>query len=131
MPADDGSTNTVELEAHKMLNQLHFAPEGKAGSVTYLDDVIVRWIPVIPYETPARNVLFADDFERFEPGEQPLKKRPQIGKQWTLKKGNVKQAVVENQASYGEGVKSLRLQGDAELACSLAGNPSSVFQNRI
>jgi len=129
--AGDGSTNMVELEAHKMLNQLDFVPEGKAGSVTYLDDVVVRWVPDIPYEKPARNVLFADDFERFEPGAQPLKKRPQIGKQWTLRKGEVKQAVIENQASYGEGVKSLRLQGDAELACGLADNRSSVFQNRI
>jgi hypothetical protein len=129
--AGDGSTNLVELPAHKMFNHLDFNPEGKAGSVTYLDDVAVRWVPDIPYVKPARNVLFADDFERFEPGAEPLKKRPQIGKQWILKKGEVKQGVIENQASYGEGAKSLRLQGDAELACGLADNRSSVLQNRI
>jgi hypothetical protein len=115
--ADDGSATWVQLKSYKMLNQLDFAPEGERGAVTYLDDVIVRWIPIIPYEKPARKTLFAEDFERFDPGAQALTQKPQTGAQWNLKSGDAKQAVIENEASYGEGVKSLRIQGSTELQC--------------
>jgi hypothetical protein len=119
IPTDDGTVNNVKVKACKMLNQLDFVPEGKAGSITYLDDVVVRWMPTIPYDKPAKTVLFADDFERFATGAHALEQKPQVG-QWNLKAGNAAQAVVENQASYGDGVKSLRIQGNTELHCEPA-----------
>src|SRR6185312_4094160 len=115
--ADDGSGRTVEARSYKMLNQLDFAPQGRAGSITYLDDVIVRWRPTIPYDKPGKNVLFAEDFERFGAGDQMTQEKPLVGERWSVAAGNPTAAVIENAASYGDGVHSLRLQGRAQLEC--------------
>ncbi len=120
IPTDDGSGRTVTLKTCKMLNQLDFVPEGKIGAVTYLDDVIVQWRPLIPYEKPATHVLFADDFERFDPGLSPLWQKPQIGSRWVLKGGDATQAVIESNSSYGEGTKCLRIWGNMALLCQTA-----------
>jgi hypothetical protein len=58
VPADDGSGRTFELPSHKMLNQLDFAPQGKAGSVTYLDEAHVRWAAKLQWMNVAAGVLF-------------------------------------------------------------------------
>lgn len=115
--ADDGSGRTVEARSYKMLNQLDFAPQGKTGSITYLDDVAVRWRPTIPYDKPGKNVLFAEDFERFGAGDPMTREKPLVGERWSVAAGNPKEAVIENAASYGQGVHSLSLQGHAQLEC--------------
>ncbi len=118
--SDDGSERTIDLKSVKMLNQLTLMPQGKTGSVCYVDDISVRWTPKIVYDKPAGKVIFADDFERFGVGEHPLAEKPQVGGQWTLTAGKPEQGVVENQASYGDGFKSLRLHGTTDLVCQPA-----------
>jgi hypothetical protein len=119
--ADDGTGNQVELKPCKMLNQLDFVPEGRSGSITYVDDVSVRWKPSIPYEKPCAAPLFKEDFESFPAGERWLDRKPAIG-QWSLHTTNSSQVVAENGTSYGEGVMSLRMQGNTELRCNPAEN---------
>ena len=126
-----GISPLIDLRGRKMLNQVDFVPEGKAGSATYVDDVVVRWVPKIPYEKPARNVLFAEDFEHFDVGTDPLAQVPQTGAGWNVIEVGEKQPAIENRASYGEGVKSLRLQGKMRLATGASRPISEVMHNRL
>jgi hypothetical protein len=126
-----GISPLIDLRGRKMLNQVDFVPEGKPGSVTYVDDVEVRWRPRIPYEKPARKVLFAEDFERFVAGNHALARPPETGRGWKIVDGDPRQAAIENQASYGEGVKSLRVQGKMLFAAGTSRPIAEAMRERL
>jgi hypothetical protein len=131
VPADDGSERTVELKTVKMLNQLTIQPQGKAGSVSYIDDISVRWVPTIAYDKPGGRMLFADDFERFGVGQHALAEKPMVGAGWVWSAGKAEQGVVENQASYGDGYKSLRLQGTTDFICQVGAEQPAVSKKLV
>jgi len=126
-----GISPLIDLKGRKMLNQVDFVPEGNPGSVTYVDEVEVRWVPKIPYDKPARNVLFAEDFERFDVGAHALAQPPQTGARWSIIDGDLRQAAIENRASYGEGVKSLRMQGKMLFAAGTNRRISETMRERL
>jgi hypothetical protein len=105
----------IEVPAYRMFNQVLFAPSGSEGSVTYLDDVSVKWVPTMHYQPPGKRVYFADDFESFS-AHQGINNQPASGSgKWRVTSGKPDAYFIDNNTSFGEGINCLHARGGAEL----------------
>ncbi len=98
----------VEVPTYKMFRQVQFIPEGKTGSVSYLDDVAVNWTPTLYYTKPRPKAFFQDDFERHAVDAPINNARTSRGGMWlTTSDAGTSAFTVTNDTSFGEGVNSL------------------------
>ena len=102
----------VPVKAYRTFSQVLFEPEGADANVIYLDDVSVKWTPTLYYQQPGRQVCFADDFESHPVGGGINNEAAPKGGKWQAEPDDY---FVDNNTSYGEGVKSLHARRGAVL----------------
>jgi hypothetical protein len=99
----------IEVPTYKMFRQVQFIPEGKAGGVSYLDDVAVNWTPTLHYTRPRPKALFHDDFERHAVDGPVNNARTKRAGMWSsTSDAGTAAFTVTNDTSFGEGVNALR-----------------------
>ena len=83
------------------------------GSVVYLDDISVKWVPQLYYMPKRRYTFIDEDFENQMVGATLNGCTPQSGNVWnTLPGSSQNQFLVENRLSFGDGVKCMSVQGN-------------------
>lgn len=112
---EHGVNIPIEVPSYRFFNQLLFVPEGTAGSVTYLDDVLVTWTPVLGFTQPGKVTYLADDFESHPAGGGIHDAPANTGGKWRVHSGKDNGFVVENGTSYGPGVHCIRATGESNL----------------
>jgi hypothetical protein len=104
----NGVNVPIPVPVYRSFDTLTFNPEGKTGSVTYLDDISVKWIPELHFSEPGENVTFADDFEAhaIDTG---------VDGEWKVSPEKSDFCFITNDTSFGDGVKCLRAKGGADI----------------
>jgi len=102
----------IAVPVFKEFKSVLFVPEGPTGSVSFIDDVSVRWQPAAIFDPPGAHIEFTEDFEPYPHGtaiESSL-----VKPKW--RSSAASNGTVIPGTSFGEGVKSLRLGGGNTLA---------------
>ena len=93
--------------SQRYFNELIFRPQGPRGSILYLDDISVHWMPMLRFQKPLPNVMLSDDFESYADAALVTG----LGPQWSCNTTDPNGYFIENGTSFGPGVKSLRITG--------------------
>lgn len=115
-------------------NMTGFLPQGTSGSVCYLDDVCVQWIPTLYYKPRSRYVYLADDFESHVVDQSIHLQSPDTGSQWTVSPaGQQSLFFVENDLSYADGWKCLTVPqiSDGTILTSSDSNTLVIHANNV
>jgi hypothetical protein len=96
----------MEMPVFKEFKSVLFAPGGKPGSVTFVDDVTVHWVPATIFGEPGKNVEFGDDFE--SDAHMAAIDSPALKPKW--QQAAPATGMIIRDTSFGPGFKSLRLQ---------------------
>jgi hypothetical protein len=87
---------------------LNFSPGGSNGSNTYIDDVLVKWVPATFYTPKYVNVYLQDDFETHAFDATIHNTDPNVGYAWLVSPSDQNSLFfTENSLSYGNGTKCL------------------------
>jgi len=107
-------------------NMLRFLPQGDAGSICYLDDVGVNWVPELYYAPKGKNIYLADDFESHTEHQTVYHTQPDIGQIWSL-------YFVEHDLSFGDGWKCMAVPqlSDGTVISSNDGAKLTLLPNNI
>lgn len=97
--------NVKYKSQHNAFNMIEFSPQGGTGSLLFLDDVSLRWIPAVMLAAPGAGILAEDGFESRRPDESPDPER------WTVRDGRETDIRIDNDISYGREFQSLRFRG--------------------
>ena len=103
----------IAVPAYRTFKLVQFVPEGPAGNITYVDDVLVKWVPNLHYMQPGGKVYFADNFESDTVGS--FSDNVHVAGQWKITGNEPNSYFIENGTSYGEGVKCLRAMGGGDM----------------
>lgn len=108
----------ISVPAYRMFKLVQFIPEGPAGNITYVDDVLIKWKPTLHYTQLNENTYFADDFESYTAKISLNDTKSVKNGQWKVLSDEPNSYYVENTTSYGDGVKCLRTPGGTDLVAS-------------
>jgi len=90
------------------LNQMFFSTCAPTGNVTYIDDVLVKWVPDVVFAPAEEYTYLNDDFESTTYGDSIHDAPPFTGKKWQVgPSGSASSFVVNRNLSFGNGYKSL------------------------
>lgn len=126
MPSDrfvsqPGVNLPIRVPAYKVFDSVRFVPEGNDGSITYLDDVSIRWIPTLNYAPPEGDVVFSCDFETYRVDSEPGQAIASQDSQWKIPSDALPYVSVIRSNSFGQGVKSLLIRGGTEITANVPG----------
>jgi hypothetical protein len=108
----------IAAPVFKEFKSVLFVPEGAPGSITFVDDVAVRWQPARIFAEPGPTVEFREDFEAF-PRHAPLSTVGR-GARWLLShEARESGSVIISDTSFGAGAKSLRAGGGGAISPQL------------
>lgn len=93
-------------QTRNMFDQIYIEPLGGPGNTSYLDQLLVTWVPNL-YFAEGRRVLMSEDFESY-PTEAGRDSVAEHGRH-SFSFAGKGTAVIENDLSFAEGVKSLAL----------------------
>ncbi|NUQ65195.1 MAG: hypothetical protein HUU20_22240, partial [Pirellulales bacterium] len=104
----------IAVPVFKTFDSVLFIPEGRPGSVAYLDDVSVEWTPTLHYAPAGKETLFTCDFESYPTADHFVQPDGSEAGRWQLK-DRPEGYYVASGISFGEGVKSLHARGGMDI----------------
>mgnify|MGYP003640105730 CR=1 FL=1 len=110
-----GVNTPIEVPSYRIFNYVSFVPEGPVDSVTYLDDLTLNWTPTLHFTKPGNVECLTDDFEAHEVDGPIAGRQSLTGSSWRVDSNAEDRYIIENDTSYGPGVKCLRAYGGAEI----------------
>jgi hypothetical protein len=111
-----GVDRPIKVPAYRIFKLVRFDPEGKPGNVSYVDDVAIRWIPTLHFAPVAQTVWLADDFESYPVRDEITSAVKAQRGRWRAAENHANGYYIDNNTSFGEGVKCLHARGGVELA---------------
>jgi hypothetical protein len=121
----------IPVPAYRVFDQLAFMPEGQIGTVTYIDDVSVKWVPTLHYAEPGKQLCFADDFEQHAADARIHDKKAGAGGKWEVLSSDSNSCFVDNDTSFGEGIKCLHAAGGADIIAELDNDSCSTLSDFV
>ncbi|MBN2456701.1 MAG: hypothetical protein JXB29_09240 [Sedimentisphaerales bacterium] len=103
-----------------------FTPAGATGTVVYLDDVLLTWVPKLSFTPAADNTFLSDDFESHPTRGLIDDRSPYTGYAWNVSAGDLNDIYIENRLSFGNGYKCVAVERGASSTWLASGDSNEL-----
>jgi hypothetical protein len=101
-------SNVTYSPSLSYVNMLDFSPQGTTNSISYVDDVSMKWVPTLHYTHKPRNKYMSESFESHTEYQTVHNTAPDLGQIWKVNPSTQQNLFrIERDLSFANGWKCL------------------------